>query len=212
MPDEIKEITDDAGFTASLTSDPQKAYYTKALTTAGEAAVTKYKTDSEAARLKGIPDKYEFKFADNSPLTLTEDGVKIAEFSKKQGLTAEKGQELAAFIEERAGALTARQLADYDRETKAWAEQVKTDKELGGLKLQETQRNLGRVMDRFAPKDSAFRKLLDATGYGNHPEFVRFVSKIGQAMAEGGRTSESEGGEAGELTLAEALYGKTKSA
>src|SRR5438552_5222577 len=212
MPDEIKEITDDAGFTASRTSHSQKAYYTKALTTAGEAAVTKYKTDSEAARLKGIPDKYEFKFADNSPLTLTEDGVKIAEFSKKQGLTAEKGQELAALIEDRASALTARQLADYDRETKAWAEQVKTDKELGGLKLQETQRNLGRVMDRFAPKDSAFRKLLDATGYGNHPEFVRFVSKIGQAMAEGGRTSESEGVEAGELTLAEALYGKTKSA
>src|SRR5437867_4372438 len=185
MPDEIK---DDAGFTATLTSDAQKTYYTNVLktnaTTAGDAAVTKYKTDSEAARLKGIPERYEFKFADQTPLNPSEDAAKIAEYSRSQGFNAEQAQTLVDLIQDRASALTARQLADYDRETKAWAEQVKTDKELGGLKLQETQRNLGRVMDRFAPKDSAFRKLLDATGYGNHPEFVRFVSKIGQAMAE----------------------------
>ncbi len=204
----MDEIKDDASFSATLTTDAQKAYYTNALKTAGTTAVETYKTEAEAARVKSIPEKYEFKFADKTPLHPTEDAVKIADYAKSQGLTAEQGQALVDLIQDRANALTARQLADYDKDVKAWADQVKADKDIGGDKYPQTQANVKRVMDRFAPKDSPFRKLLDDTGYGNHPLLVRFLNDVGKAMAEGGRTLESEGVDPKELTLAEALYGK----
>jgi len=43
------------------------------------------------------------------------------------------------------------------------------------------------VMDKIAPEGSkleGFKKLVNETGYGNHPEFVRFVEAIGKLMGE----------------------------
>jgi hypothetical protein len=181
---EENTIKDDASFQASLTNDAQKTYFTNALKTASESAVTKFKTDSEEARKKAVPEKYELKFADQSPLDPREDGEKIAAYCKAQGFSNEQAQAYLHTLEERASALTARQQATRDSQAAQWKTQVETDKDLGGEKLAETTANITRVMDRFVPKDSAFRTFLNETGFGNHPEVVRFVNAIGKAMAE----------------------------
>lgn len=82
--------------------------------------------------------------------------------------------------------LLARQKTQHTQTVKDWETQTKADKDLGGDKYAATHASLKRAMDRFAPPGSAFRKLVDDTGYGNHPEFVRFVSNIGAAMGEDG--------------------------
>lgn len=193
------EIKDDASFTASL-NDQQKTYFANTLKTATEAAVTKFKTEAEESRKKAVPEKYELKFADQSPLDPTEDREKIAAYCKAQGFSNEQAQAFADFVQERAGRLTERQQAFLKSEADRWKTAVETDKDLGGSNFATTVKHIQRVMDRFAPADSEFRKLLNETGYGNHPEFVRFVTAIGKAMAEdspsilggGGRTGGKE--------------------
>lgn len=60
-----------------------------------------------------------------------------------------------------------------------WLKQVKADPELGGRRLKRTLENAQYAMRYGTAK---FRKLLDETGYGNHPEVVRFCARIGAAI------------------------------
>jgi predicted RNase H-like nuclease (RuvC/YqgF family) len=190
-------VLDQAAFEASLTTDDHKAFFANALKTAAEDAVTKFKTESEAARSKAVPEKYELKFAEKSPLDPQEDAEKIAAYCKQHHFTNEQAQAYVQQLEERASALTARQQADQLNTREAWKTQTIADKELGGEKLQETLAHTKRVMDRFAPEGSGFRQLLDESGYGNHPEFVRFIAKIGKTMAEDSPTILGGGGREG---------------
>jgi hypothetical protein len=189
---------DVAAFTAALNAD-QKAFFEKHVTETGTQAVEKFKTDGGWVPKTAAPEKYTLKFADQSPLDPTEDSEKIAAYCKQQNLSNEQAQALAALVEERALRLTERQTASRQQESAKWKQQVEADKELGGDKFAETSKAITRVMDRFVPKDSPFRTFLNETGFGNHPEVVRFVVAIGKAMAEdrpsilgGGGASESK--------------------
>lgn len=79
-----------------------------------------------------------------------------------------------------------------------WTESLKTDKELGGQNSDTTRANVDRVMKAYATPE--LRALLDESGFGNHPELVRFVSRIGKAIAEDTVAGTSEGGPAGRAT------------
>lgn len=194
---------DVTAFSASLNAD-QKTFFEKHVTdtstAASTAAVEKFKTDGGWAPKAQAPEKYTLKFADQSPLDPTEDREKIAAYCKAQGFSNEQAQAFADFVQERAGRLTERQQAFLKSEADRWKTAVETDKDLGGSNFTTTVKHIQRVMDRFAPADSEFRKLLNESGYGNHPEFVRFVVAIGKAMAEdspsilggGGRTGTKE--------------------
>jgi len=173
---------DDAAFQASLNED-QKAYFGTAITSASEAAVTKHKTDAEEARKKGIPDKYELKPAEKSALEAT-DLERISQYAKSNGLSQEQAAALLKHSEETATSIVGRKDTAAKTEREAWAEKTKTDKEVGGEHYAQTLIHVKRVADRFFPKDSAFSKFLEETGYGNHPEWVRFINSIGRAMGE----------------------------
>ena len=153
---------------------------------ARETAVTEFKTTSEAERAKQIPETYDFKFADNSPLDSKTDAEKIASIAKKHGLTAGQATEFFKHTEELAGGVLQRQKQFLTDQIAKWVTDTESDKDLGGANLQTTLLNTKRVMDKFAPAGSPFQKLLDESGYGNHPEWVRFVNAIGKAMAEDG--------------------------
>jgi len=200
MADEIK---DQAAFEATLTPEA-KAYLGKLLTERDTAAVTRYKTETEEARKKAIPEKYEFKLADGTPLDPKEDVEKIAAYARERGLSNEEAQKFADFLHDRATALTAREKARAEAQSAKWRQEVEADKELGGDNLETTAKNIKRVMDRFAPKDSPFAKFIEERNYGNHPQFVRFLNEAGKAMAED--KGPFGGGGAGKKDLAHALY------
>lgn len=63
-----------------------------------------------------------------------------------------------------------------------WVDAVKTDKELGGAKFDETKANAARAMTQFGSPE--LRKLLVETGLGNHPEMVRAFARIGREHAD----------------------------
>jgi hypothetical protein len=61
----------------------------------------------------------------------------------------------------------------------SWTEAAKVDKEFGGEKLGE---NLARAKAALeATANPAFKEVLETTGLGNHPEFIRHFLKISKA-------------------------------
>lgn len=164
----------------------QKTYLDAQLKAAREEAVTTFKTEFEKSRK--APDTYDLKFADGSPLDPKVDAEKIVAHLKAQGFSTEQAQAHLKHLDEVASELVTRQRNSMQTQlveaVTQWKAETEGDKELGGAKLPATLANVKRAMDRFAPEGSSFRKLVDETGYGNHPEFVRFVNAIGKAMAE----------------------------
>lgn len=177
-----------------------------ALLTHREKGVTGFKTRFEASNK--APDKYTFELGESSPLA-QEDVDKIAAQARSQGLSQEKFAALLKETEATAVALTTREQTRRTTERDGWLNTTKADKEIGGQNLTTTLAHTKRVMDRFAPEGSKFREVLNETGFGNHPEFLRVFMQIGKAMSE---DSTLLGGGAGKpggkapATLAEALY------
>jgi len=200
----MSEIKDDAGFTASLTSDEQKTYFTNAIKTASEAAVTKFKNDDAEARKKAIPEKYELKFTETTP---QEDRDAVVAYAKQHGMTIEAAQKLADHNQALAVAWNTRQQQLRKSEAEQWKKEVQTDKEIGGDKLADTLRVAKRAIDRFAPKDSPMMKFLDETGYGNHPLWVRLMFEIGKTMKEDSPPNGGDGSDGGPKPWGSRLYG-----
>lgn len=77
-----------------------------------------------------------------------------------------------------------RQEEDFDALKTDWAKQVKSDPDLGGAKWSQTERLMGVALEAAgANADPAFRKLMDQSGLGNHPAFVRAFKKLGERLA-----------------------------
>lgn len=155
-----------------------------------------------------VPEKYELKLPDGSPLESAY-LEKIASYAKEQGLSQEAAQKL---LERDSSLLTdyrQRQTESLDQMRAQWLESSKADKEIGGDALPKNVELAKRVVDRFGTE--SFKKAINETGYGDHPELVRLLSKIGKAMSEdqlvmpgaqsGGNRSQD---------IADRLYGTSK--
>lgn len=83
------------------------------------------------------------------------------------------------------------------------------DKELGGARLGQTQKEVALAIQAFG--DPEFRKFVDQAGIGNRLEFVRFAQRIGEAMAKAGDIPfRGEPDAAPETTRAQRMYGGSK--
>lgn len=174
---------DDAQFQASLNAE-QRDFFSTTVKTASEAAAAKTKTELEEARRKAVPDKYDVKFADDVPLDPKADRETILAFAKEQGMSNADAQKFADHVQERVKGVVSRQTATVQAARDQWKKDIEADKDLGGAKLPETLKVCKRAMDRFAPADSPMAKMLDETGYGNHPLWVKLMYQIGSAMKE----------------------------
>lgn len=145
---------------------------------------------------KIVPEKYDLKLSDKTSLDASA-LEQVAALAKQNGLSQEEAQ---AYLEKTD--TTVREL--YDQQTKNWLEQVKGDAELGGEGLNKTVETAKRVIERFG--SDALKKDLDRTGYGNHPELVRLLSRIGKGMSED-QLVVAGGKPTSEMSIAEAFYG-----
>lgn len=89
-----------------------------------------------------------------------------------------------------------------------WAESVRTDKELGGEKLEETLSVAKKAVDLGPPE---LKEFLNASGLGNHPSVVRWAYNVGKALSED-RFVAGSGGNAPHGSMADRLYGSTSKA
>lgn len=153
----------------------------------------------EADKPAGAPEQYE-------PFTPPEGGQlddavmeQFGEVARELNLPQGQAQLL---IDKVAPVIAARQAEQVEAMRAAWSEASITDKEFGGVKLEESKALAARAMTAFATPE--LTAMLNDTGMGNHPELVRFMVRAGKAISE---DKVITGGVPGSIrTAAEVLY------
>lgn len=106
----------------------------------------------------------------------------VVAFAKEQKLSNEQAQSILNREHEAISKYQVSQQEAYDAQLNAWRSEVVNDKVMGGDNLKRTSENARRVVERFGNPE--FITILNDTGYGDNPEVVRFLSKIGAIMSE----------------------------
>ena len=81
----------------------------------------------------------------------------------------------------------------HEQQVQAWEEARRNDPDFGGEKLQENLAIANRALEAYDPQGT-IRAMLAETGYGNHPDLIRFMVAIGRdlspdRMVSGGHNS-----------------------
>ena len=71
----------------------------------------------------------------------------------------------------------------WEQQVAAWREEVERDPALGGANLAASVARAQLALDRFDP-DRSIGRLLEQSGYGNHPAILRFFNRMADALME----------------------------
>lgn len=123
--------------------------------------------------------------------------------AKELGLKSEGAQKLFDLYAKAAQSEQAKVEADFRAQSETWVKEIRADKEIGGEALQGNLRAANGVVTRFGGKDA--HEVLNATGLGNHPAFVRMFARIGKALAED-NSGGGGGGGAPQLSPEEQMF------
>lgn len=94
------------------------------------------------------------------------------------------------------------------QQRKAWLDEAKADPEIGGAKWDATLHSAAKALDALGyPEGSPFRAALTETGFGNHPEMIRAMAKVGAMVGEDGDFIRSDAGVKVEETREQRWYG-----
>jgi hypothetical protein len=157
--------TDSTAVNPAGTADPSAS--------ADPAAGTQDPKPAEPA----VPESYELKMPDGVQLdsAAAEEFTAIAKELKLSAADAQKVADVGAKMAQR-------QAEAHANLVESWVEQVKTDKDIGGDKLDENLGIARKAIDTFGSPE--LKTLLNSTGMGNHPEFVKLAVKVGKAISE----------------------------
>lgn len=151
----------------------------------------------------GDKGDYSLNKPENSRLS-DADMERIASYAKDQGLSKEAAEKLVDNESKARDSYYESLQSEHKEMVKQWVEDVKSDKELGGEKFAESAELAKSVVARFGTDE--FRKNLNESGYGNHPEVVRIFARIGRAMAPDTIVKENNPS-GGARSLEEVFYG-----
>lgn len=183
---------------------------------AGTPAPAASKTETTPAA-PAVPEKYELKMPEKSPLAAAH-LEKVAAIAKEQGLSQEEAQAFLEHDHEVASSVVAAQLENVKVQQDEWKKASVADPEIGGAKLAENAEYTKRFLDRYGSLE--MKHILDASGFGNHPEVVRTFSRVyrdlmasGQVVIPSGEPGASALPQGGphytkDAAMAQQLYGK----
>ena len=124
-----------------------------------------------------VPESYDLKMPEGVELdkAAADEFTVIAKELKLDQAAAQKLADIGA-------KMATRQAEAHAKLVESWTEQVKTDKEIGGDKLEENLGVARKAIDAFGSPE--LKALLNSTGLGNHPEVVKLAFKVGKAISE----------------------------
>lgn len=161
----------------------------------GGAEVSEAKAETTEAKAVAEPINYEFTLPEGQELD-TDMVEKFKPLFQEANLPQEAAQKLvsqyAEFLPAIAEKVQAKVLeqvqAEFAQKSEQFAESTKKDPEIGGVKLTESVALCGRAIDAFCstPQEAqAFKAAMNEMGVGNHPEIVRFLTRVGKSVSEG---------------------------
>jgi len=128
----------------------------------------------------GAPEAYEFAMPEGFELNQEVAG-EFESYARELNLPQDKAQAVVNMGVKLMESAQAKQAEAYQQTQQQWRDSVVNDKEIGGQALAENLGYAAKVLDTFAPD---LRVVLDETGLGNHPAFVKAFVKIGKAISE----------------------------
>lgn len=127
------------------------------------------------------PDDYVFQF---SPETVV-DTMLIDEFKRfafEQKMSLENARLMAQFYEKYVLGQSKKQSQEQAELLTSMQKACEEDSEFGGMNFHDNMRYAKAAVLRF--DDGSLAKILNDTGFGSHPEVVRFMYRVGRALAE----------------------------
>jgi hypothetical protein len=139
-----------------------------------------------------VPEAYAFEPPEGFEVS-EEVQSKLDAFSdtaKDMGLTQAQYQKLIEY-DIQTGLQSQEAVAgQYIQRINGWADTVKADPELGGEKLQENLSVAKQAIEAFGSQElsalisAPSPENPDGLGLGNHPEFIRFMYRVGRSIGE----------------------------
>ncbi|HEX4500622.1 MAG TPA: hypothetical protein VH187_05530 [Scandinavium sp.] len=196
------QIADKGQTTAPMATTPQTSTTTETLaTTPASTSDTTEKSLVNQAQEKslanqqppaGAPESYE-PFTVPEGYTLDEETIKEAgAIFKEYGLNQTQAQKLVDFhVKQSNEAFNAPYQAWNDMQAQ-WIKQVKSDPFLGP-RLNQVTSAISKAIDLASagnPKlAEGFRQVMDSTGVGNHPDFIKLFYEMASRLTEGGHVA-----------------------
>lgn len=153
----------------------------------------------------GPPETYEFTVPEGAELA-DEDREAFVGLCKELKLSQETAQ---ALLEKQFANREAAQQAaieEMGRVQASWREAQAADKEFGGTELPANLALANKAIEKFAgDRAKELRTLLNDSRLGDHPEMIRFMYRVGKAIAEDSFTPPA-GESTGQKTPGQRLY------
>lgn len=161
-------------------------------------------THAEDIPLPGfMPDEAEPGGADAPDAGVTDGAPRPAAAAPAEEGGGDDAQDdtarLAGFLREHEEAQRAR----WQARVEAWRDEVAADAELGGERFEASVARAQLALGRF-DEGGRIGRLLESSGYGNHPDIVRFFNRLADAVMEDVPAPGSPGG--GLAPLEERMY------
>lgn len=151
------------------------------------------------------PIRYDLKWSDKLAVGDELAGQFTATFGS-HGVTPEAAQaivdQLPAALEAAHAEFLKSQDAQHADQVKAWEAQARAAPDIGGPKFDAVMASAQAAVARFG--DDEVKVLLEASGLGSHPAFIRLLAKVNSAIAEGSHVG--GGGPAPVVSAAESIY------
>ena len=149
------------------------------------------------------PDKYELKMPDGSQLNQAHI-EKVTAYAKEKGLSNDQAQEILNRDSQAYSDFQVGQAEHIKSMQEKWIDDIKSDREFGGDKFNETVEFAKRSIEKFG--SPALKEALNATGLGNHRDLIRMHAKIGREMANDKTVIPNSHGSGSEERVADILY------
>jgi len=148
----------------------------------------------------------EEEFALPEGFTPSDYSDRFAEVASHLKLGSREAGTLMAFWAEVAKDVEDSRVDAWNDARRHWAHATMRDREMGGKNLSSTVGYAATAVNTFGTE--GLKEVFRATGLGNHPEVVRFMAKVGRAMAEDPLLTGQPGGHGGPKSAAELIYGR----
>lgn len=128
--------------------------------------------------LDTVPEYYELMSKTGQ---VAEDANDFQEIFKKAGLTKRQAQAMYDAYNLKGNDIAEQFKQAIAQKTESDMKAVQQDQELGGANFKNTRMYIGKAMDKFGSPE--LRAKLQQAGFGNDPDFVRFVARVGKAFS-----------------------------
>lgn len=187
----MAEGTEVASAITAAAADVAKPDTTAITAAAGTPDATKVAGDGTTEKVEdatgdkaktGAPEAYA-AFTVAEGLELDQPAIeRFVPIAKDLNLTQEQAQKLVDFQSELVQQAATAEHEAWNTLLADWVKGAKADKEIGGAGFDAAVAHAGRAIKAFGTTE--LKAALDATGVGNHPEFIRVFARIGKAISE----------------------------